>query len=85
MSEKTAPTDAARVEVHVPDRAQVWFNGQKTIQGGTERTFTSPGLESGQNYSYDVRASWTLDGKTVDQTRKVAVHAGDHVVVDFLR
>jgi uncharacterized protein (TIGR03000 family) len=77
--------DGACVEVRVPDSAQIWFDGQKTSQTGTERIFTSPGLESGQDYTYEVRACWTLDGKTVDQTRKVAVHAGNHVVVDFLR
>lgn len=85
MTEKTTATEAAQVEVHVPSCAQIWFDGQKTSQGGTERTFTSPGLASGQNYVYEVRAAWTLDGKTVDQTRRVAVHAGDHVVVDFQR
>ncbi len=85
MSEKAAPAEAAQVEVHVPSCAQIWFDGQKTSQGGTERTFTSPALASGQNYVYEVRAAWTLDGKTVDEARKVAVHAGDHVVVDFQR
>jgi len=85
MSEKTTATDAAQVEVHVPDCAQIWFDGEKTSQGGTERCFTSPGLESGRHYVYEVRACWTIDGKTVDQTRKVAVHCGDHVVVDFPR
>ena len=85
MSEKTTAAAAAQVEVHVPDCAQIWFDGQKTSQGGTERCFTSPGLESGHHYVYEVRACWTLDGKTVDQTRKVAVGCGDHVVVDFPR
>ena len=85
MSEKTTAAETAQVEVHVPDCAQIWFDGQKTSQGGTERCFTSPGLESGHHYVYEVRACWTLDGKTVDQTRKVAVGCGDHVVVDFPR
>ena len=83
MTDKSA--GAARVEVHVPDDAQLWFDGQKTTQTGTERFFTSPGLEAGETYVYDVRAVWTQDGKAVDQMKKVTVHAGDRVVVDFLR
>ena len=75
----------ARVQVRVPDGAQIRFDGRKTSQTGTERLFTSPRLDAGQNYAYDVRAVWTQDGKTVDQTRKVAVRAGESVVVDFLR
>jgi uncharacterized protein (TIGR03000 family) len=81
-----AVTDkTAKVEVRVPDDAEIWFEGQKTSQTGTDRTYSSPSLDAGQDYLYEVRARWSADGKPIDQTRKVTVHAGDHVLVDFLR
>jgi uncharacterized protein (TIGR03000 family) len=75
----------AKVEVRAPAEAEIWFEGQKTSQCGTDRMFSSPTLESGQEYFYDVRACWSADGKAVDQTRKVRVRAGERVRVDFLR
>jgi uncharacterized protein (TIGR02246 family) len=41
-------------------------------------------LEVGRKYRYEIRARWTEDGRTVQQTRKVAVTGGDTVRVDFL-
>ncbi|HVS36052.1 MAG TPA: TIGR03000 domain-containing protein [Gemmataceae bacterium] len=75
--------NTAQVEVRLPAAAEVWFEGQKTTQTGTDRLFRSPDLEPGQDYVYSVRAHWEADGKAMDQTRKVTVHAGDHVVVSF--
>jgi uncharacterized protein (TIGR03000 family) len=76
--------DAAMITVEVPDsNAQVWFDGDRTNQTGTVRTFESPRLDRGAEYSYKVRVRWEHDGKPVDQTRTVSFHAGDHKVVDF--
>jgi uncharacterized protein (TIGR03000 family) len=74
---------AARIVVRVPADAEVWLEGSKTRQTGAAREFISPPLESGENYVYEVRARWTNDGQSVDQTRKVEVHAGDRVSVNF--
>ena len=71
--------------VHVPADADVWFDGDATKQQGEWRAFASPPLTPGKDYSYDVRARWTVGGKTVDQTRTVVVHANDKVEVDFTR
>ncbi len=75
--------NTAHVEVLAPADAQIWFDGHATTQTGTERSYTSPALEPHQAYVYDVRAHWEANGKSVDQTRQVTVHAGDSVVVDF--
>jgi len=77
--------NTAHVEVRVAAGAELWFDGHATSQTGAERSFTTPELEQGQDYVYEVRAHWNGDGKSADQTRKVTVHAGDHVVVDFHR
>jgi uncharacterized protein (TIGR03000 family) len=79
----TEPNNAARVAVRVPPDAEVWFDDDKTQQKGTMREFISPALEPGHNYSYDIKARWNQNGKMVEQTRHVPVHAGDRVMVDF--
>jgi uncharacterized protein (TIGR03000 family) len=71
----------ARVIVPATD-AQLWIEGEKTSSDGDMRTFVSPPLEAGK-YSYTFQARWSQDGKTTEQTRKVSVHPGDRITVDF--
>jgi len=78
-----ANDNAARLEVKVPANAEVWFDGAKTNQGGTDRFFVSPPLNPGQTYSYDIRARWMDNGREVDRTQHVDVRPGENQVVDF--
>jgi len=81
-----APSDnTASVGVRVPSDAEVWFNGDPTKQKGEEREFATPPLAPGGDYQYEVRARWTENGKPVDQTRTVVVHANARSEVDFTR
>jgi uncharacterized protein (TIGR03000 family) len=73
----------AEITVLVPADAEVFFDGDPTIQKGTERRFVTPPLEVGKKYHYDVLARWKKDGKAVEQTRKVEVSGGGSVRVDF--
>lgn len=75
----------AWVQVEVPANAEVWFGGFKTSQTGTDRLFYTPPLNPKNNYSYQVRARWTENGRVVDRTRHVPVQAGQTVTVDFLK
>ena len=60
----------------MPADAEIWFEGDKTSQTGTSRTFVSPALQPGRNFTYDIRARWiSSEGKNVDQTRQVRVQA----------
>jgi uncharacterized protein (TIGR03000 family) len=78
------PSDSvARVDVHVPGDANLWFEGVRMTQGGTTRRFVSPPLVSGQDYTYEVRASWTENGQEVARDRTVRVRAGERVDVDL--
>jgi uncharacterized protein (TIGR03000 family) len=79
----TPDVNSATMNVRVPADAEIWFEGSKTGQSGTTRTFVSPPLESGRGFTYEVRAHWTENGKEVDQTRQVHVRAGEKVDVDF--
>jgi uncharacterized protein (TIGR03000 family) len=73
----------ARVLVHVPSEAHLWFEGVETHQGGTERTFKSTPLEPGRPYLYDIKARWWEDGKAVERTRTITVRSGEVVRVDL--
>jgi uncharacterized protein (TIGR03000 family) len=80
----TVPSTAsAVVTVVVPDNAEVWFNDTRTRSTGPVRTFDTPPLGPGRQYSYDVKASWQENGRTVTQTQDVAVSPGARVTVRF--
>ncbi len=74
---------SALVEVRVPPDAQVWFDGDATRQRGSDRLYTSPPLDQGQTYSYQVKARWSQNGKPVERTKTVRVRAGQRAMVDF--
>jgi uncharacterized protein (TIGR03000 family) len=71
------------ISVRVPSNAEIWFDDQKTTQTGSFRTFISPPLESDHNFMYHIRARWTENGQPVEKTRRVDVHAGDRLLVNF--
>jgi uncharacterized protein (TIGR03000 family) len=76
--------NAVLIAVRVPANAEIWFDGNKTSQTGQVRLFTTPPLEPGHEYSYEVHARWNESGHEVDRTRKVTVHAGDRIGLNFL-
>ncbi|SRR6266851_5174539 len=81
---RTSTTEAAMeravlINLRVPADAKIWFDGRETIQTGTARSFESPRLAVGPEYTYEVRIQSKRDGKEVTQTRQVIVHAGDEI------
>lgn len=80
----TRDSRTAYVRVQVPADAEVWFEGQKTQQRGSDRLFVSPPLKADTNYTYDIRARWMDNGREVEQTRTVHVRAGTEKEVNFL-
>jgi len=72
------------INVRVPPNAEVWFDDQKTSQTGPMRSFITPSLDPDHDYVYHIRARWTEDGRQVDKTRRVDVHAGDRHFVNFM-
>jgi uncharacterized protein (TIGR03000 family) len=82
----TSDPNRASVDIRVPKAdAEVFFEGSKTSQTGTDRAFISPPLQPGSNYTYEVQARWFENGKEVTRTRRVPVRAGERVTVDFTR
>lgn len=62
---------------HLPEHAQVWFNGQATKAQGKVRYFESPPLTPGKQYFYSMRVVWHENGKWVHQMERVPVQAGE--------
>jgi uncharacterized protein (TIGR03000 family) len=81
--EEPGTEDAVHLRVRVPADAELFFDGQPTKQRGTEREFYSPPLTPGRDYTYDIKARWNDNGKTVERTRKVQVHADDWINIDM--
>ncbi len=72
------------ITMQVPPKAEVWFDGRKTQQGGMIRSYVSPPLTPGANYTYQVQARWTANGEPVTRTRELRVQAGDQMNLDLL-
>jgi uncharacterized protein (TIGR03000 family) len=70
------------VAVSVPANAELWFGGAKTTSTGSVREFQSPPLTPGQ-YTYEIRAHWTENGRDITQDQNVVVSPGAHIAVNF--
>jgi uncharacterized protein (TIGR03000 family) len=70
------------VEVPVPE-AEVWIQGQRTVQGGTNRKYQFTPPPSGQNYAYEVKARWREGDRDVEQTQTVPIQPGVPLSVSF--
>jgi len=79
----TANAAEARLNIRLPQNAHLWIQGKEIVNPGSEYTLVSPALESGFNYSYQVKAQWTEGGAQVVRTRVVQVRAGESVNVDL--
>ncbi len=66
-------TDAATIVLIVPERATVWINGRETTSQGTQRTYSSVGLQKGLGYRYRIVVQ---DGDRLTE-RVVVITAGE--------
>src|ERR1700722_18364559 len=72
---KAADDQTVHLIFAVPDTAEVWIEGTRTIMSGPVRHFVSPAIKPGQNYVYTVRVRWQRNGQSVDETRTLTVRA----------
>jgi uncharacterized protein (TIGR03000 family) len=77
--------DAVLINVRVPAGAEVRFNGSKTSQTGSLRSFVTPALEPDRDYSYEIRVRWMEAGRPVEGMRKINLRAGDRLTLNFTR
>jgi uncharacterized protein (TIGR03000 family) len=89
----TQPVAAAPAEVQGPclilsvkvpqPSAEVFVDGVKTSQTGTDRIFESPPLNAGQEFKYEVMVRWLERGAMHESKRTVIGTPGEVVRVDF--
>jgi uncharacterized protein (TIGR03000 family) len=73
----------ATIIVAVPAGAKLTIDGYEARATGDVRVFTTPSLERHEEYSYTVKAEVIRDGRTVTETKDVAVRAGENSNVKF--
>jgi uncharacterized protein (TIGR03000 family) len=75
--------NAAHIRVLADPNAQITFDGVPTSQTGEVRYFTTPELQPGREYHYDIRANVAGGNRPMGKSRTVSIHAGDAVTVDM--
>ncbi|WP_162665801.1 hypothetical protein [Gemmata massiliana] len=68
----------AILSLQLPAAADIWVNGEK-VKGGVseECVLMSPVLKQGEQYTFDVKARWAVNGKTYENVRTVTLGSGD--------
>jgi uncharacterized protein (TIGR03000 family) len=67
--------------VTLPAGARLSFQGSQTRQTGPRRSFESPSLQPGLNYSYLVEARWRQNDRDMVVTRRIPVQPGQTINV----
>jgi uncharacterized protein (TIGR03000 family) len=84
LAESGTPAEAsARLDLTVPEGAEVWFDGAKNTRTGSLRRFVTPPLKAGRKYTYEVRVAWKNGGDEVTETRPLSVGAGENLSALF--
>jgi uncharacterized protein (TIGR03000 family) len=78
-------TERARgtVVVKLPADATLYAEGRPLSLTSGERTFVTPPLPTGRDYTYSFRAEYVRDGETISQSKRVAVRPGQSATVEF--
>jgi len=78
-----ASPNKAQVVVRLPADAKLYANGKLTTLESTERAFSTPVLDRGQDYQYTMKVEYTRNGQKVVDDKVVRVRAGETSVVEF--
>src|SRR5262245_19398585 len=73
----------ARLIIDVPAQAKLYIDGQLSKSIAEQRQFSTPPLQSGQTYFYDLAVEVMKDGKPVTEEKRIVVRAGDEIRESF--
>src|SRR5262249_45141643 len=73
----------AHLLVELPVNAKLYVDDHLMKSTASRRSFVTPELQPGQTYYYVLRAEVDLDGKTVSETKRVTVRAGQQIQASF--
>lgn len=77
------PTNAARITVILPADAKLLVDGVECPLTSDVRSFNTPTLQTGMSYFYVMKMEVEKDGRTITESRRVRMTAGQHVEVNF--
>lgn len=77
------PTNAARITVILPAEAKLLVDDVVCPLTSDVRSFNTPTLQSGTSYFYVMKMEVEKDGRTITESRRVRMVAGQHVEVNF--
>lgn len=84
VARSVTPASApARITVSLPADARLFVDDVACNLTSGTRSFDTPKLEPGREYSYVLKAEVERDGKMRTDTRRVVFQAGKQVAVDF--
>jgi uncharacterized protein (TIGR03000 family) len=78
-----APAGAVLLNVQVPENAKVWIDGAPTTSTGLSRSFVTPSLTPGRQFTYEVKAQWNDGTQQVTRTRRIPVQAGQAIDINL--
>jgi uncharacterized protein (TIGR03000 family) len=73
----------ALVTLKLPEGARLFVDGAPYALPVGQRTFTTPALNAGETYHYNLKAEMEQAGKIITETQRVNVMAGKQVTVEF--
>lgn len=73
----------ARLVVEVPEDARLYIDDHLMKSTSTRRVYTTPALQKGETYYYDVRVEVTRDGKTYTDRKQVIIKPGQDYQESF--
>lgn len=73
----------ARLIVEVPANAKLFIDDRPIAVTAETRSFSTPDLEKGETYYYEVRVEVVRDGKKQSETKKIQVRAGEVATANF--
>jgi uncharacterized protein (TIGR03000 family) len=75
----------ATLKFQLPGDTKLYIDGRLIPVTGAERTFTTPPLEAGMKYFYDVKAELTVNGSPIVEERRVIVESGASISESFAK
>ncbi len=76
-------TSPAKLVVELPESAKLYVDDQPVKAASPSKTFNTPALQEGQTYYYILRAEVVRDGKTLQETQRILIQAGQTVTAKF--
>jgi uncharacterized protein (TIGR03000 family) len=73
----------ATLVVSLPAEAKLQIDGVATTSTSATRVFTSPTLNPGKDYQYELKAEMVVNGQTMSTTKTVIVRAGEETRVQI--